>query len=226
MAAKFLAFDNDPDGVRLAISEIKGYKPAYSGTGTLIYLKERKDGDYMPVDETVEEIDEMLLRAEHSTAAVVRKTDVEKWRTDITAPAAGAHYTPPEHDERWAEMVNAIIAGERKAKLGESEIIKVEDDETLAGATVPAIRVVTRGGTVRPSKEKGEKIVTRFAIVEKNSIPTNGSTEKAIKKIFRLVFDEDYDAVKGPVIQGIRASVEDAAFLVACYHKIVRSEGK
>lgn len=226
MAAKFLAFGKDPDGIRVAISEVTGYKKAYSGTGTVIYLKERKDGDYTLVDETVEEIDEMLFRAKHSTAAVVRKTDVEKWHIDITGPAARAPYTPPEHDKRWAEMVNAIIAGERKTKLGESEIIKVEDDETLAGATVPAIRVVTRGGTVRPSKEKGEKIVTRFAIVEKNGIPTNGSTEKAIKKIFRLVFDEDYDAVKGPVVQGIRASVEDAAFLVACYHETVRSEEK
>ena len=36
MAAKFLAFGNDPDGKRVAISEIMGYKKAYSGTGTVI----------------------------------------------------------------------------------------------------------------------------------------------------------------------------------------------
>lgn len=224
MAAKFLLLTSEGYEARIAIASIKNYVKSKTGSGTALLLYDEKG--MLRVDESPEEIDEMIFRAEHSTAAVVRKTDVEKWHIDITAPATGAPYTPSEHDRRWAEMVNAIIAGQRKAKLGESEIIKVEDDETLAGATVPAIRVVTRGGTVRPSKEKGEKIVTRFAIVEKNGIPTNGSTEKAIKKIFRLVFDEDYDAVKGSVVQGIRASVEDAAFLVACYHKTVRSEEK
>lgn len=217
MAAKFLLLTSERYEARIAIASIKNYVKSKTGSGTALLLYDEKG--MLRVDESPEEIDEMIFRAEHSTAAVVRKTDVEKWHTDIMSPLS-------EYNKRWAEMVNAIVAGERKAKLAESEIIKVEDDETLEAATVPAIRVVTRGGTVRPSKEKGEKILTRFAIVEKNNIPANGSTEKAIKRIFRLVFDEDYDAVKGPVVQGIRASVEDAAFLVACYHKTVRSEEK
>lgn len=226
MAAKFLAFGNDPDGKRVAISEIMGYKKAYSGTGTVIYLKERKDGDYTLVDETVEEIDEMLFRAEHSTAAVVRKTDVEKWHIDITAPATRAPHNPMKRDKRWTDMVDAIVAAGRKAETGETPIIKVEDDETLEAATVPAIRVVTRGSAARSLPGENAKTVTRFAVIERNGSFKGIGEQMAKRRVFELVFNEDYDIAKGALVQGVGADFMEAAFIVASYFEIVRSEEK
>ena len=226
MAAKFLAFGKDPDGVRVAISEIKGYKPAYSGTGALIYLKKRKDGDYMKVDETVEEIDEMLFRAKHSTAAVVQKTDAEKWHVNITASAAGIPYTPSKRDKRLAEMADAIIAADRKVKTGETPIIKVEDDETLEAATVPAIRVVTRGSSTRSLPGGNAKNVTRFAVIERNGSFEGIGEQMAKRRVFELVFNEDYDIAKGALVQGVGADFMEAAFIVASYFEIVRGGGK
>ena len=226
MAAKFLAFGKDPDGVRVAISEIGGYKTAYSGTGTLIYLKARKDGDYTLVDETVEEIDEMLLRAKHSTAAVVRKTDVEKWHIDITAPAARAPHNPMKRDKRWTDMADAIVTAGRKAETGETPIIKVEDDETLEAATVPAIRVVTRGSSARSLPGENSKTVTRFAVVERNGSFKGIGEQTAKRRVFELVFNEDYDIAKGSLVEGIGVDFMEAAFIVASYYEIVRGEGK
>lgn len=226
MAAKFLAFGKDPDGVRVAISEIKGYKPAYSGTGALIYLKKRKDGDYMKVDETVEEIDEMLFHAKHSTAAVVQKTDAEKWHIDIAGPKAGAPYNPLKRDKRWTDMIDAIVAADCKAKTGETVIIKVEDDETLEAATVPAIRVVTRGSTARSLPGENAKTVTRFAVIERNGSFKGIGEQMTKRRVFELVFNEDYDIAKGSLVQGVGADFMEAAFIVASYFEIVRGEGK
>lgn len=80
MAAKFLILTTTPAQIetRVAISAIESYTYTRAGSGAAIFFKGKPTRDYLTVNETLEEIDEMLFYAEYATASVVRKSDVEK----------------------------------------------------------------------------------------------------------------------------------------------------
>ncbi len=112
MAAKFLILTTSQIESRVAISAIESYTYTRAGSGAAIFFKGKPTRDYLTVEETPEEIDEMLLYAEYATASVVRKSDVEKDKKRFDSFAVLAAAVMANEDKRRAGGVNGKMEGQ------------------------------------------------------------------------------------------------------------------
>lgn len=115
MAAKFLLLTSTGYEARIAIASIKNYVKSKTGSGTALLLYDEKG--MLHVDESPEEIDEMIFRAKYSTAAVVSKAE----------PAGTIPGIIMEDEKKMRWSVDYVV---KDGRCWKRKIVEAEDIES------------------------------------------------------------------------------------------------